>query len=920
MKKIPIILLTLLIISSVFAQSPKREVRSAWLSTVWRIDWPTTVVTSTGNAAQIQAQKNELTRILDSLASCNMNAAYFQVRSRCDAMYKSSYEPWSSDLVGTRGDDPGYDPLTFAVQEAHKRGMELHAWLNPYRYSTAVGMWSSQPSNLNYETSNPGWIISYPATSSTAQISILNPGLPEVRKQIKRIVGEIVNNYDVDGIIFDDYFYAYGGTSSTLDASAQALYKPAGMDLGDWRRANVNKMISDVYDTIQSVKPYVKFGVSPFGIWTTDSNVATKEGIPLPPGITGGNMYAEIYCDPVAWLKEGTVDYISPQLYWTTTSSGQDYDVLCPWWSTLSNKFNKHFYSSQTISGLTSSSYAPPMKLKSSSGDLIEEGAASAIERAGLQKITEATNVSQEEIGNQIIRNRLSDINNAPGSVIFSAKPLYTTVGFTNYLRKIQFTQKALTPSISWKSHPDFGLVTGISLNGTTLNWNSAGSNIRYSVYAIPNDKVNNSGNFNTSLYLLGTSYTNSFTIPKNVSTSTNTFAVAVLDRYGNEFAAQLMNQATDNSASVNLSFPTNDSQVMLPFDFSWSGSTPNDGYLLEIAEDYAFTNLIISRELTESSFPSNKLQSLKDGKTYYWRVKVRKPNALDGVSEIRNFTVHTFAIISPVNGSTGVSLTPTFSWDNVSTTASYTLEISLNSSFSSILYTKSLTSTNSFIIPDNTLIGSTTYYARVKVVDGTMTVTSSTVQFTTLELAIPVPQIIKPTNGATINGTMLEVCWQNQNSKGFRVELSENNTFPPRGTTVKATDAYTFCATFDNLTAGKVYYVRMYALTSSAMTDATSIITINLSTPVFNPKDSKFNCYIVSGTSGKNNLIVQSDEGCSAKLQLYSLTGTLIWSKNTILSVGKNTYEIEANSLQEGVYPLKIETEKNKIVLKIKK
>jgi uncharacterized lipoprotein YddW (UPF0748 family) len=233
------------------------------LATVFRIDWPGSTISVTGNATQVNSQKQDMIRILDSLASANMNAVFFQVRSRCDAMYKSSYEPWSTDLVQYRGFDPGYDPLAFAIEEAHKRGIELHAWLNPYRFETALNQWSGKPGD--YRTTNPEWLLTY-----SSGITILDPGRPQVVKRIKDIVGEIVTNYNVDGIMFDDYFYAYGGTSATLDASTQALYKPANMDLGDWRRANVNKMIAEVYDTIQDVKPFVRFGVSPFGIWTTN--------------------------------------------------------------------------------------------------------------------------------------------------------------------------------------------------------------------------------------------------------------------------------------------------------------------------------------------------------------------------------------------------------------------------------------------------------------------------------------------------------------------------------------------------------------------------------------------------------------------------------------------------------------------------
>lgn len=808
--------------------------------------------------------------------------------------------------------DPGYDPLAFVIEEGHKRGLEVHAWLNPYRYESVNNQWTGLPGD--YRTAHPEWILTY------SNLSILDPGRPQVVKQIKNIVGEIVNKYDVDGIVFDDYFYAYGGTSSTLDIQTQNLYKPAGMNLGDWRRANVNKMVKEVYDTIQLIKPYVKFGVSPFGIWTTNQTVAANEGITLPPGITGGDMYSEIYCDPVAWLKQGTVDYISPQLYWPTTSTGQDYDVLCPWWSNLVNKFNKHFYSSQTLSGLSPSSYAPPMRLKMITKEPLSLNALSGVERMGIQKAAEATTaVSQEEIGNQIVRNRLSDISNAPGSVFFSAKPLYTTVGFTNYLRNYQFTQKALTPAIHWKDHTTYGLVTSITLNGNILSWDQA-ANVRYSVYAIPNDKVSQPGNFSSSKYLLGTVYANSFTIPARISIPNTTFAVAIVDRYGNEFPIRIMNQSLGESINASLLSPSNNANVMLPFNFTWQiSSTAFDYFILEVAEDNSFTKIICSRELTETTFSTNNIQALQDGRTYYWRVKTRKANATDGISETRSFTIKNFAITTPTNGSIDVSLTPFFEWSNVSSTASYTLEIATNNDFSSIIYSNTLNTTN-FTVPDGKLVGSTTYYARVKVVDGSLVINSQPVSFTTLNLPIPVPQITKPTNGENISTTSLEVCWASQNSKGFRVELSESSSFPPRGTTVKTVDAYTYCVTYDNLTIGKTYYIRVFALTSTGMTSASSSVMINLTATGFNNiKEDNFRCYLTKNLENKYDLVINTEETHKAQITLYSLTGVLIWNENVVLTRGENKITLYINTLPRGIYPLGIQTEKGRVTFKVK-
>ena len=234
------------------AQSPKREFRAVWLTTVWRIDWPKT------NGAT--AQKNEMTALLDQLQSNNINAVCFQVRGRCDAFYNSAYEPWSSDLGVNRGTNPGYDPLQFVLDEAHKRGIEVHAWLNPYRYESTYNAWSNITLKGNYRYSNPDWIIDYPSG-----LAILNPGIPEVRQRIVDVVTDILGKYDVDGIIFDDYFYG-SGTTDAMDQAQYIISNPTGMSRANWRRDNVNKMIKAVYDKIQTIKSYITFGVSPAGV------------------------------------------------------------------------------------------------------------------------------------------------------------------------------------------------------------------------------------------------------------------------------------------------------------------------------------------------------------------------------------------------------------------------------------------------------------------------------------------------------------------------------------------------------------------------------------------------------------------------------------------------------------------------------
>ena len=918
-------LLLLFLVSTTLlsAQSPKREMRATWLATVWQIDWPSSVIVSTGNETQIAAQKNKMIQILDSLVSANMNAICFQVRSRCDAMYNSAYEPWSTDLVATRGMNPGYDPLQFAIDEGHKRGIEVHAWLNPYRYETVNGQWTGQAGD--YRTAHPDWVLSY--ASGTC---ILDPGRPQVVFRIKQIVGDILQKYDVDGILFDDYFYAYGGTPTTLDAATQALYKPANMDLGNWRRANVNKMVAEVYDTIQDVKPFVRFGVAPFGIWTTDTNVSIQEGIPLPGGITGGNMYAEIYCDPVAWLKEGTVDYISPQLYWGTGGS-QDYGTLCPWWSKLTNQFGKHFYSSQDIAGLSSSNYAPRQtKLFTQqtfevNGEIIDGSGMTVLEkRISTEKPmrVSAGNFTQEQIGLQISINRSSDENNAPGSIFFSTKQLYQTKGFINYLKKYQFTQKALLPVIDWKQHPDFGLVSGLNITGNVLSWNSAGTNIKYSVYAIPNNKLNINPKFRTSEYLLGTSFVNSFNIPASKPAATYTYAVAVVDKYGNEFAPQIMGQSTAQPIVVSLTYPNDNQPIIFPFTFSWENNSSAEYYLLQIAEDLNFTNIVCSRETTINSLSTSLLDYLKPDKKYYWRVKTRIANALDGVSTIRSFVSTQFKILTPTNNSVNQSITPEISWQSIGTGNSYFVEIAGNNQFStnSIVYSGNITA-NSLQVPVKKLVGLTSYYVRVTTtIDGIPTTTPA-ISFTTLAAIPQIPNFISPSNNSSVFGSDIKLTWNEDVAASYRIEMSKESSFPVRNTTIKTIGAYISDYTFTGLTPSDYYFRIRAEYSGSLFTDWSTTHKLSL----LSNTDLKYiyaNGYEfrINKVNDKLEINVNSQINELMNIDLYSISGQKIKTitHNTELQINNNHFSTDMESLNSGIYLLKFQSKSCNYIIKL--
>ncbi|HOM65115.1 MAG TPA: DUF4623 domain-containing protein [Ignavibacteriales bacterium] len=323
MKKVLIILFFSIFIFS----APKREFRAAWFASVWNLDWP-----KTRGVSSQTTQKNELINMLDQLKAAGFNAVMLQIRPNCDALYNSAYEPWSYWLTGTEGTAPNpyWDPLQFAIEEAHKRGMELHAWINPYRVqtSTSTAVHANHPVNKY-----PSWVLTIGGSAK-----ILNPGLMEVIDYIKSIVSDVITKYDVDGIVFDDYFYPYSPTITNEDQATFNAYPRGFSNIGDWRRNNVNMLIQAVYNEIKSTKQWVKFGISPFGIW--------KNGV--PSGITGMDAYSTIYCDALAWLNGGYVDYLSPQLYWKIGGS-QDYITLSNWWADQCYAKNRLFVPSKSL-------------------------------------------------------------------------------------------------------------------------------------------------------------------------------------------------------------------------------------------------------------------------------------------------------------------------------------------------------------------------------------------------------------------------------------------------------------------------------------------------------------------------------------------------------------------------------------------
>lgn len=321
-------LLFLIVAGAAMGQSampPKFEFRGAWVATVNNIDWPSKP------GLTVAQQKAEAIALLNLMEKNGMNAVIFQVRPASDAFYPSALEPWSRYLTGTPGQSPGYDPLQFWIEEAHKRLMEFHAWFNPYR----VAQRASEPlASTHVAFKHPEWIVTYGGKL------YFNPALPETREYIARVVKDVVSRYDIDAVHFDDYFYPYPVAGEAFPDAAQFAANPGHFgpgQLADWRRHNVDLTIQLLSKTIKETKPWVKFGISPFGVWR--NNDKDPRGSATRGGVSN---YDDLYADILKWLQNGWIDYVTPQLYWQIGHPAADFATLCNWWA--ANAFNRDVF------------------------------------------------------------------------------------------------------------------------------------------------------------------------------------------------------------------------------------------------------------------------------------------------------------------------------------------------------------------------------------------------------------------------------------------------------------------------------------------------------------------------------------------------------------------------------------------------
>lgn len=403
---------------------PKREFRAVWVATVDNIDWPSK------KGLPVVDQQREILAMFDQHQKMGLNAVVVQIRSAADAFYAKSTEPWSEWLTGRQGlaPEPFYDPMEFMIEQAHERGLEFHAWFNLDR-ATFSKTASIAPTNI--VNRKPEWMLSYGGKK------LFNLGLPAVRSYVAGIVANVVREYDVDGIHFDDYFYPYAEPGQVLrDDSTYKAYAN-GMTKADWRRDNVTKLVTELRDSIRANKPWVKFGISPFGIWKNQSN--DPEG----SATNGGQSYYEIYADTRKWVREGLIDYIVPQVYFSSEFNKAPYKTLVDWW-TRNCGTNCHLY--------------------------IGHGAY----RVGRGSERDPGWWRPTEFPNQVRYNRQQPA--VKGSVFFSAKNLQTNpLAIRDSLQSNFYRHLALVPTMKWLDSipplPPRNLKVQRTTEGTALYW-----------------------------------------------------------------------------------------------------------------------------------------------------------------------------------------------------------------------------------------------------------------------------------------------------------------------------------------------------------------------------------------------------------------------------------------------------------------
>lgn len=510
MKKNLLLLISCLLVSTLGAKSqnsshPKREFRGVWVATVANIDWPS----KPGLNSEIQ--RKEFIQILDAHQKSGINAVMFQIRPATDALYGKSRELWSRFLTGSQGQAPApyYDPLEFAVSEAHKRGMELHAWFNPYRATFDLIDYNTSPKHITKQ--KPDWFFTYGGKK------LFNPGLPEVRQYIVDVIMDVVKNYDIDGVHFDDYFYPYPEANQPLkDTETFTKYGSAFKNVEDWRRNNVDTLIHVLSDSIHTAKKHMKFGISPFGIWRN------KSQDPLGSVSNGFDGYGKLYADARKWVQKGWIDYLNPQIYFPFGYEVAPYDKLTDWWA--ENSFGKHVYIGQ------------------------------AAYRAAENRFGWS---NRQQIPDQIRYLRKNP--NIQGSVFFSSKSVTNNLaGVQDSLRTNFYRYPALQPTMPWidavKPNAPRSILVKSVAKGVEISWDQplvASDGDKAYGYIVYRFKQGEKPDLNLSQNIVNVSFDASQTIFTDTTVSSNqsyVYMLSAIDRLKNE-------SEPSSSASITVNF-----------------------------------------------------------------------------------------------------------------------------------------------------------------------------------------------------------------------------------------------------------------------------------------------------------------------------------------------------------------------------
>ncbi len=592
MKKCLLLLLALALYSSVSAQSvnPKYEMRGVWVASLG-IDWPSRVGST---VSDIEAQKAQLKDLIAKYKSYGLNTVFFHVRPKCDAVYKSSFEPWSKYLTGVQGKapaDPNYDPLQFAIEEAHKQGLELHAWLNPYRAVAPYDNVSALAANHVVNT-HPEWIIKCDGT----QYRFLNPGLQEVRDYVTQVVMDIVRRYDVDGIHFDDYFYPYSSYGTFNDDATFAAYSNGFSDRTKWRENNVNLLLATLNDSIKAEKPFVKYGISPSGNQSVNLSIYSRTSDWL------SGIYTDI--NGVSHTGVAYIDYIVPQLYWV------NYYGRLPQWSEPSFVNGRHLYIGH---------------------------AAYRLEEDGWPI---------DELSRQIKMNR--ETETVEGSIYFSSKSLVANLAHcTDTMKNNYYKHPALLPKMGWKEQvaptvvSDFKYVQSGTPTTTTLEWSAPanavneGEFLKYVIYRFDKSNitaVDLENTANIEEIVTTTSYSPVYSVERG-----NYYVVTAVDANSNESGMS----SVVNVVPIGVSSPVTPMNTTVGNPDSlllkWTKAENGASYQVQIANDAGFASVVVNRSVVgDTSYSFGAALPLTD---YYWRVKPCSANGEGEYSETVHFS-----------------------------------------------------------------------------------------------------------------------------------------------------------------------------------------------------------------------------------------------------------------------------------------